>query len=87
MGEAVGGAVIVVALHGGSNLEAVEEFSRDEAVERAAPEATEETAAEGVSDCGVIKEAVGEDPLVAPVTGAAGVAVATDSNLEVNDKL
>ncbi len=39
-----------------SNLEAVEEFSRDEVVERAA---TEETAAEVVSDREVINEAVG----------------------------
>ncbi len=82
MGEAVGDAVIVVALHGSSNLEAVEEFSRDEDVERAAPEATS-----AVSDFEVIKEAVCGDPLVVSVTGLAIVAVAADSNLEVADTL
>ncbi len=84
MVEAVGGAVIVVALHGGSNLEAVEEFSRDEDVEKAAPEAT---SAGSVSDFEVVKEAVCGDPLVSTVTWAAGVAVATDSNVDVDDTL
>ncbi len=84
IGEGGGGAIAVVAVNGDSNLEAAMEFSRDEDLEKAVPEAT---AAKGVSYCEVIKEAVGEDPLVATITGAAGVAVATDSNVEVDDTL
>ncbi len=57
--EAVGEATAVVAVEGCSNLEALEDFSRDETVEKAVPEAT---AAEVVSDFEVIKEAVGGDP-------------------------
>ncbi len=59
IGEGGGGAVAVVAVNGDSNLEAAVEFFRDEDVEMAVPEAT---ATEGVSDCEVIKEAVGGDP-------------------------
>ncbi len=73
-----------MAIKADSNLEAVEEFSRDEDVERAAPEAT---SAGSVSDFEVIKEAACEDPLVIIVTGTAGEVVPTDSNLEVDDKL
>ncbi len=71
-----------MAVNGDSNLEAVNEFSKNEVVERAA---TEETATKVVSDREVINEAVGGDPLVETVTGAAGGADAADSNAEIDD--
>ncbi len=51
MVEAVCGAAVVVALNGDSNCEAVDEFSKNEAVEN--------VAAAEVSDLGIINEALG----------------------------